>query len=179
MITFCPDCATRVEQRPFEGKLRPICPGCGYIAFIDPKVAATALVERDGRLLLIRRAIDPGRGLWCFPGGYVDFGEDPAVAALRECREETGLAVEGVRLLDVSFNGRVIVITYAAQADATTEPRAADDADDVGWFAPDALPPLAFDSMARPIAAWRETSGRRVEGGDQGPERRDSAERVP
>lgn len=154
MISFCPQCATPVEQRPFEGKLRPTCPSCGYIAFVDPKVAATVLVERDGRLLLIRRAIDPGRGLWCFPGGYVDFGEDPAVAAVRECREEAGIEVTGVRLLDVSFNGRVIVITYAAQTDATSEPHAADDADRVGWFAPDALPPLAFDSMARPIAVW-------------------------
>jgi ADP-ribose pyrophosphatase YjhB (NUDIX family) len=161
MITFCPQCATRVEQRPFEGKLRPTCPGCGYIAFIDPKVAATVLIERDGRLLLIRRAIDPGRGQWCFPGGYVDFGEDPASAAVRECREETGLEVDQVTLLDVSFNGRVIVITYAAQADAASEPRAADDADGVGWFPPDALPPLAFDSMTRPIAVWSGMNGDR------------------
>lgn len=172
MISFCPQCATPVEQRPFEGKLRPTCPGCGYIAFIDPKVAATVLVERTGRLLLIRRAIDPGRGLWCFPGGYVDFGEDPAVAAVRECHEETGLAVAGVRLLDVSFNGRVIVITYAAQADDATEPRAADDADGVGWFAPDALPPLAFDTMARPIAAWQGTRDQGSRVGDQGSEAR-------
>lgn len=153
MITFCPQCTTRVEQRLFEGKLRPTCPACGYIAFLDPKVAATVLIERDGRLLLIRRAIDPGRGRWCFPGGYVDFGEDPAAAAVRECREETGLTVERVTLLDVSFNGRVIVITYAARAEEG-EPRAADDADRVGWFAPDDLPPLAFDNMTRPIEVW-------------------------
>lgn len=160
MITFCPQCATRVEQRPFEGKLRPTCPACGYIAFLDPKVAATVLIERDGRLLLIRRAIDPGRGRWCFPGGYVDFGEDPAAAAVRECREETGLAVERVTLLDVSFNGRVIVITYAAHADQG-EPCAADDADRVGWFAPDDLPPLAFDNMTRPIEVWAAMNRKR------------------
>ena len=123
MITFCPRCATRVEARPFEGKLRPTCPACGYIAFADPKVAACVLITRAESLLLIRRAIDPGRGLWCFPGGYVDFGEDPQLAALRECREETGLNVAGLTLLDVSFNGRVIVITYAATAPPDAEPR--------------------------------------------------------
>jgi ADP-ribose pyrophosphatase YjhB (NUDIX family) len=109
-------------------------------------------------VLLIRRAIDPGRGLWCFPGGYVDCGEDPAAAAVRECFEETGLTVDQLSLLDVSFNGRVIVITYLAQAEGDAAPIAADDADQVGWFAPDHLPPLAFESMARPIELWQQRS---------------------
>lgn len=161
MIRFCPQCATPVEQRLFEGKLRPTCPSCGYIAFADPKVAATVLVARDGQLLLVRRAIDPGRGQWCFPGGYVDFGEDPRDAAVRECREEAGLTLADLVLLDVAFNGRVIVITYAAQADADSQPRAADDADAIGWFAPDALPPLAFDTMLRPIQLWTAASNAR------------------
>ncbi|HEX6291153.1 MAG TPA: NUDIX hydrolase [Herpetosiphonaceae bacterium] len=156
MMRFCPECATPLEQRPFEGKPRPTCPNCGYIVFADPKVAATVLIERAGMLLLTRRAIDPGRGLWSFPGGYVDFGEDPEVAAARECREETGLTVVRLALLDVSFNGRVIVITYTAQAVDDAEPMPADDADMVGWFVPDSLPPLAFESMHRAIGLWRE-----------------------
>ncbi len=156
MINFCPQCATPVEQRPFEGKLRPTCPSCGYIAFADPKVAATVLVERAGQVLLVRRSIDPGRGLWCFPGGYVDFGEDPLVAALRECREETGLVVDKIELLDVSFNGRVIVITYLAHIEAAAEPVPGDDADLVDWFAPDDLPPLAFTTSMMPaILRWQ------------------------
>jgi 8-oxo-dGTP diphosphatase len=160
MMRFCPECATALEQRPFEGKLRATCPGCGYIAFVDPKVAATVLVECAGKVLLARRAIDPGRGLWCFPGGYVDFGEDPAVAAMRECREETGLMIPQVSLLDVSFNGRVIVITYFAPAPADAQPAPADDADMVEWFAPDSLPPLAFENMHLAIALWQEQRNR-------------------
>jgi 8-oxo-dGTP diphosphatase len=155
-MRFCPQCATALDQRPFEGKLRPTCSGCGYIAFADPKVAATVLVERAGMVLLARRAIDPGRGLWCFPGGYVDFGEDPAVAAIRECREETGLVITEVSLLDVTFNGRVIVITYLAHASDGMEPTPADDADMAEWFVPDRLPPLAFPHMHQSIALWRE-----------------------
>jgi 8-oxo-dGTP diphosphatase len=155
MMRFCPQCATALEERPFEGKPRPTCPRCGYIVFVDPKVAASVLIERAGLLLMTRRAIDPGRGLWCFPGGYVDFGEDPANAAIRECREETGLLVERLELLDVSFTGRVIVITYVAQAPANAAPVAADDADLVAWFAPDELPPLAFENMYSAITLWQ------------------------
>lgn len=161
MIQFCPRCATPVEERPFEGRLRPTCSACGYIHFADPKVAATLLVERAGKLLFVRRAIDPGRGKWCFPGGYVDFGEDPTAAAARECREEAGLEVRDIALLDVSFDGRVIVITYRAHAPGSAEPAPSDDADAAAWFGPDELPPLAFASMRRPIELWSEGSTQR------------------
>lgn len=160
MMTFCPQCATRVEVQQVEGKARPVCPNCGYIAFQDPKVAATVLIERDGHILLTRRRIDPGKGRWCFPGGYVDFGEDPAEAARRECREETGLTLHRLDLLDVTFNGRVIVITYHAMAPDDARPMPGDDADLVAWFAPDDLPPLAFESMDRALAAWKNREPR-------------------
>lgn len=156
MITYCPQCGTRVEERPFEGKPRPTCPNCGYIAFADPKVAATVLVERDGAVLLVRRAIDPARGLWCFPGGYVDFGEDPVVAATRECREEAGILVENLKLLDVSFNGRVIVITYTTATFSPAEPTPGDDADLIAWFVPPELPPIAFTVVEAALDAWQK-----------------------
>jgi ADP-ribose pyrophosphatase YjhB (NUDIX family) len=159
MIKFCPQCATPVEQRPFEGKLRPICPACGYIAFADPKVAATVLIACDNEVLLVRRAVDPARGLWCFPGGYVDFGEDPLEAARRECREESGIEVHALTLLDVAFNGRVIVITYLAELQALVTPTPADDADLAGWFKPDALPPLAFDTVQQALERWQVRGG--------------------
>jgi ADP-ribose pyrophosphatase YjhB (NUDIX family) len=154
-MNFCPQCATPVEQRPFEGKLRPTCPVCGYIAFADPKVAATVLAACGGQVLLVRRAVDPQRGRWCFPGGYVDFGEDPLLAACRECREEAGIEVDRLALLDVAFNGRVIVITYLAELDTPATPTSGDDADQAAWFTPDALPPLAFDTVAQAIERWR------------------------
>src|SRR3712207_2379894 len=106
MISFCPQCGTAIVERPVGGKPRPACWQCGYVHFADPKVAATVLIEREGKLLLIRRNIDPGLGLWCLPGGFVDFGENPVEAAARECMEEVGLRVENLRLVDVQFNGR-------------------------------------------------------------------------
>jgi 8-oxo-dGTP diphosphatase len=156
VITYCPQCATRVEERPFEGKLRPTCPNCSYIAFADPKVAATVLIEREGAVLLVRRSIDPGRGLWCFPGGFVDFGEDPVAAAARECREEVGLQVEDLKLLDVAFNGRVIVITYTTSSFSPMDPTPGDDADLAGWFTPQELPPIAFTSVEEAIDTWHK-----------------------
>ena len=155
MIRYCPQCGTPVEERSVAGKLRPACPACDFVAFADPKVSATVLVERAGAILFIRRGIDPGRGLWCFPGGYVDFGEDPIAAAARECREEAGIAVDGLRLLDVSFNGRVIVITYHTTIFCPVEPVPGDDADMAAWFVPPDLPPLAFPAMEQSIEIWR------------------------
>jgi len=81
--------------------VRPVCPQCRWIYFIDPKVAAAVLVEEDGRVLLVRRAGEPFRGLWTLPAGFVNGGEDPAEAAARECLEETGLNVHVTRVLDV------------------------------------------------------------------------------
>jgi ADP-ribose pyrophosphatase YjhB (NUDIX family) len=160
MITYCPRCATRVEERLVEGKLRPVCPSCGYIAFADPKVSATVLVERDGAILFIRRTMDPGRGLWCFPGGFVDFGEDPMLAAARECREETGIVVKDLRLLNVAFNGRVIVITYTTSSLSAAEPLAGDDADMAAWFVPPNIPPLAFPNMEQTLMLWQRGRAR-------------------
>jgi 8-oxo-dGTP diphosphatase len=161
VISFCPRCGTPVEERPVDGKLRPVCPACGFVAFADPKVSATVLVERDGALLFIRRTVDPGRGLWCFPGGFVDFGEDPVQAAVRECREETGIVVQHLHLLDVAFNGRVIVITYHTDAFSPADPIAGDDADMAAWFVPPDLPPLAFPAMEQTISHWQRERARR------------------
>jgi ADP-ribose pyrophosphatase YjhB (NUDIX family) len=69
------------------------------VVYYDPKVAATCIVERQGKVLMIRRGIQPGMGLWSIPGGYVDRGEVVEEAAAREVTEETGLEVEVERLV--------------------------------------------------------------------------------
>ncbi len=155
-IRFCPDCGYLVEDRMVYGKMRRVCPRCGYIHFTDPKVGAVTLVDQDGKILLVKRGVEPERGKWALPGGYVDRGEDPIQAAIRETAEETGLHVEITGLLEVTFPPRqVIVISYAARViDGTLG--AADDVDDVRWFAPDDLPELAFESTQRLVNRWIE-----------------------
>ncbi len=130
------------------GHVRPVCPSCGWIYFADPKVAAAILIERDGRVLLVRRVNEPHRGLWTLPAGFVDAGEDPKAAAERECLEETGLTVRATAVLDVIAGrehprGADFVIVYRGE-DVSGEPRAGDDADEVAWFDHDGLPELAF-----------------------------------
>lgn len=149
-IKFCPRCGAQVTHENKFGMPRPVCPQCGRIYFIDPKVAAAVLVEQDGRVLLVRRANEPFRGLWTLPAGFVNGGEDPAQAAARECFEETGLTVHVTRVLDVIAGreherGADFIIVYHAEV-SSGELSPADDADAVEWFARDALPPLAFNA---------------------------------
>jgi len=148
IIKFCPRCGTKVNRIESFGAVRPVCPQCSWIYFQDPKVAAAVLVEKDGRILLVRRINEPFRGLWTLPAGFVNGGEDPAEAAARECLEETGLRVRVTRVLDIISGreherGADFVIVYQAEV-ASGELLPADDADAAEWFFRESLPPLAF-----------------------------------
>lgn len=145
---FCPRCASPLTLQERFGKLRPVCTACGWIHFVDPKVAAAVLVIQAERVLLVRRLNEPFRGLWTLPAGFVNGGEDPAQAAERECLEETGLSVRVTRVYDIVSGrehprGADFVIIYQAEV-AGGDMHAADDADAVEWFDKDHLPPLAF-----------------------------------
>ena len=145
---FCPYCATPLRMAFLFGAERPECPTCGWIYFEDPKVAAAVLVEQAGRVLLTRRVNEPHRGEWSLPAGFVNAHEDPARAAERECLEETGLIVQVTGLIQVIAGqeherGADMLILYRAEV-IGGELLAGDDADEVGFFERDSLPPLAF-----------------------------------
>jgi ADP-ribose pyrophosphatase YjhB (NUDIX family) len=111
-------------------------------------VAVEILVERGDEVLLVLRLNEPGQGMWSLPGGYMDADEDPARAAERECREETGLDVEITHLLDVLSdrefpNSADIVIAYAARIRGGIL-KAGDDAGQAEFFPRADLPPVAF-----------------------------------
>ena len=152
-IKFCPRCASEVVHVDKFDRVRPVCPQCGWIYFQDPKVASAVLIEQDGRVLLVRRANEPFRGLWTLPAGFVNGGEDPAEAGARECLEETGLNVRVTHVLDVIAGreherGADFIIVYHAEV-ISGELAPADDSDAVEWFARDALPPLAFKATQK------------------------------
>jgi len=157
-IHFCPRCGTQVNLEERFGQVRPVCPGCGWIFFADPKVAAAVLVERRGEILLVRRVNQPYRGDWSLPAGFIDAGEDPAEAAARECLEETGLSVRITGLLDVIADrehprGADFVLYYRAEV-LSGKLHPADDADAAAFFAPDRLPPIAFKATHTFLERW-------------------------
>lgn len=152
-VNFCLRCGTALVQADRYGRLRKVCQACDWVYFADPKVAAATLIERDGEVLLVRRSVDPARGLWTLPAGFVDAGEDPAKAAERECLEETGLRVEVIELLTVLFGqehprGAHIIIFYKAEI-LSGIITAGDDVDRVAFFPRSELPPLAFSTTQR------------------------------
>lgn len=124
------------------------CPHCGR--FANRGMSADALIIKDEKILLIKRGIDPFKGYWATPGGYIDWDESAEQAVAREVLEETGLTVTDTRLVGVASKPdrhpkQVINILYAVKI-APGEPVAGDDAEEVRWFAFDELPDaLAFD----------------------------------
>lgn len=154
-VVFCPQCATRLVERHHAGAARPTCPACGFIHYLDPKVAVAVLTGRDGQVLLARRNHEPGMGLWTFPSGFVDRGEALEAAAARETREETGVEVSIDRLLAVrSGEGHPVVLVAFAGTIVAGEPAPGDEATEVGFFHRHALPPLAFPHDSDLIDAW-------------------------
>lgn len=138
------------------------CPVCGFVHYAHSAVTASAVPEADGRILLARRAHEPFRGSWDTVGGFVGEGEHPLDGLRREVREETGLEFEVDRLLGIwmgDYGGRTTLNLFWTGRLGPGEPSAADDVDELRWFAPDELPPLAelaFDGLIGDVlAAWR------------------------
>lgn len=157
-INFCARCGQAVVYKLLYGRERPVCPDCGRIHFVDPKVAVAVVIEKDSQLLLIQRGVNPAQGRWAFPAGFVDGGEDPARAAEREGLEETNLIVRASQVMDVFFRatpdeGADILIVYHAEV-AGGELRPGDDAVEARYFGPDHMPELAFHSTQVIIERW-------------------------
>lgn len=157
---FCVRCGGALVEAvpPLDTRVRRMCPACGFVAYLNPKIATGTVPVRDGRLALIRRGIEPARGKWSFPCGYVEHDETLENAAVRETAEESGLVVTlGPMLGAYSYPARqgdgsgnttgILVVAYAtASVEGTL--LAGDDAEDAAWFEPAQIPwdDLAFES---------------------------------
>jgi ADP-ribose pyrophosphatase YjhB (NUDIX family) len=148
---FCPRCGGDLEKRivkPTEPK-RLVCLNCSFIFYQDPKVVAGTIFTLDGRIVLLKRGVEPATGKWVFPGGYVDRGESVHEAAIRETKEESQMDVKLGPLLNVYSYPRSpnIIVVYAAQV-VGGKLAAGDESVEARVFAPAEIPwnDLAFDS---------------------------------
>jgi ADP-ribose pyrophosphatase YjhB (NUDIX family) len=155
-VVGCPHCVGDEEQ-PI------VCDRCGWRWYANPRPAAAVLLERDddARVLLLRRAVEPGLGWWDLPAGYLDPHESFEQAARREAREESGLEVELVELSGVYHSpaaNAVTAVFRARPADPTAPVRLDFESSAHAWIArsevADWLAKIAFPSMARALEDW-------------------------
>ena len=133
------------------------CPACGAAYYANSAPAVEGLLERDGKVLLSRRGIEPRRGFWDLPGGFLEEGEEPLDGLAREFREETGLEVRPLEWLGTHVERYqhyfVLGLTWLVEAEG--EPRAADDVEELAWFGPGELPAeMAFPHQDDLVRAW-------------------------
>ncbi len=162
-IRFCPLCGASLAREPVppDHRAQSVCSRCRFVFYLNPKLVAATIPEMDGRILVTRRSIDPGRGLWTFPGGFVDYGETATDAARRETFEETGLEVELTGLHNVyTYPGAPVIIVYRARVTGGTL-TTCDENDLLEWVKPADIPweSLAFQSTREALREWVAARG--------------------
>jgi ADP-ribose pyrophosphatase YjhB (NUDIX family) len=140
---FCPRCG---QPADVEYPRRIVCSHCGYAAYYNPKPVSSVIpVDDDGRVILLRRGFEPGKGLWTFPGGFVELGESVQDAAHREIDEELGMAIELGSLIGVYARAHDPVVLIVYRARALGRPQISPEAIEVRAFAVDEIP---WDDLA-------------------------------
>jgi ADP-ribose pyrophosphatase YjhB (NUDIX family) len=156
--SFCPACGSPLVEKEIDGRPRRVCPACGRVHWRNAKPCAGALVQRNGKVLLVRRAVEPFRGYWDIPGGFCEADEHPTETAIRETREETGLEIELTGLLGLwldEYGGVTTLNAYYLARPLTEQIQAGSDADGAAWFAPNALPRrIAFTNGRQALMTW-------------------------
>ena len=170
-MRYCPECGQELERRDQDGRVREVCPACSFVFYHNPVPGVAVIVEHEGGIVLVRRRVPPQLGGWCFPAGFLEAGESSEEAALRECQEETGLAVQVDHLVGVySFDDEPqggIVIFYTAHVVGGSL-RAGDDAAEVAVFAPAEMPRLSFRTHREALERWKRDRERLLEGFPEG-----------
>ncbi len=136
---YCPVCGRVMELGAIDGKERKFCPDCDFIDYKNPLPVAVAIAVKGKKLLLIKRGIAPRKGAWGPPSGFIEVGETPEEACLRELKEETGVSGQVVRLIGVSrlgdkeVYGDMLMVRYLVKA-GDEEISPGDEVEDAGFF---------------------------------------------
>ncbi len=159
-LNYCSRCGATLEPSRFPGdeRERLACRACGLVAYVNPRLVVTTLPITDaGEVVLIRRGIEPGRGLWAQPGGFLEVDETVTEAAIRETFEETGLVVAPGEILGLysRLEAAVVVVAFEA-AIVGGEPRTSGEATEIVAFAPERIPwsEIAFQTTYWALRDW-------------------------
>ena len=156
---YCPVCGGKFQTLNLKDHEpnRLVCTECGFVFYLDPKLVACAIVEKEGKIVLLRRDIEPEKGKWVMPGGYVDRGEVVEAAVLRETEEECGVKIRLKDLLGVySYPGKLeVVIVYVAEY-LSGNLLVGDETQAVRLFTPEDIPwkDLAFESTRNALGDY-------------------------
>jgi ADP-ribose pyrophosphatase YjhB (NUDIX family) len=149
---FCPRCGGNLTKQADH----LACEDCDSWYWGNALPGVQGILERNGRVLLARRAHDPRKGHWDLPGGFLNETEHPHDGLRREFREETGLEIEPVEFLRIDIepydDRHVFSVTWIVRGDG--DPVAADDVEELRWFAPAELPEMAFPGQEQVLRAW-------------------------
>ncbi|MBI3820986.1 MAG: NUDIX domain-containing protein [Planctomycetes bacterium] len=154
-------CAHELRRAPLDGVERPVCSRCGFVLYANPASASCAVVVAGRDVCLVKRKIEPYRGHWTLPAGFQEYHESPAQAAIREAREECGLEVEILTLLDVMYTTddarkRANLNVYLCRP-IGGELCAGDDAEATAFFSIDHLPDsIGFQNNQKILNDLRE-----------------------
>lgn len=158
---YCQVCGHDLVERMIEaeGRRRRLqCENCGFIHYMNPRVVVAIIVEYEGRVLLQQRAIEPRRGFWTFPGGFLEFGEMPVDGARRETKEEVGLdvTIESLHGVYARPDVGIVLVVYRGASDSDAAVVGDFESMAVEWYAPDEIPweELAFETTEQALRDW-------------------------
>ena len=161
-LNFCSRCGSALQFGAIDGedRHRLACPDCGHIAYVNPRMVVTVFpITEAGEIVLIRRGIEPGKGSWAQPGGFLEVDETVNQAAIRETFEETGLLIEPGEIVGLYTRLEAAVVTIAFEAKIVGGIAAPTvEATEVKAFAPEDIPwsDIAFSTTTWALRDWLE-----------------------
>ena len=161
-LKYCSQCGNKNRYSEVEGRHRYNCLQCNFIHYENPKPTATLICPQDNKILLVKRALEPAKGQWGLPGGFIEMGESPFEGATRELNEETNLCGIPQKILGTCSHhntvfGDVLLVGILMTIDKWECMMAQDDAEEAILFDLKELPPLAFRCHEKIIQMYLNT----------------------
>jgi len=156
-LIFCPRCGGKLSKElTNENKVRKVCNNCRYILYRNPLSGTSAIIEEDGKILLVKRDEYPHINWWSLPGGFIEYDESPEKAVKRETFEETGYKIKIKKLIGVYFYTKNVPVnaigpTYSAKIIGGRPKK------NIKWFSPNRLPrKFAYPDQLMAIVDWQK-----------------------